>query len=73
MPVPGVLANIAGELTTVVADQSGPRVCVLFDWVAGRSLRTCLTERRLAALGALWRDPPHPPPTPSGPGPGCGT
>jgi Ser/Thr protein kinase RdoA (MazF antagonist) len=53
MPVPDVLANASGDLTTVVADQSGPRVCVLFDWVAGRSLRTCLTERRLAALGAL--------------------
>jgi Ser/Thr protein kinase RdoA (MazF antagonist) len=51
--VPGVLANAAGELTTVVADMSGPRVCVMFDWVAGRSLRTCLTERRSAALGAL--------------------
>jgi Ser/Thr protein kinase RdoA (MazF antagonist) len=51
--VPDVLANAAGELTTVVAGTSGPRVCVLFDWVAGRSLRTCLTERRSAALGAL--------------------
>jgi Ser/Thr protein kinase RdoA (MazF antagonist) len=51
--VPDVLANAAGELTTVVAGTSGPRVCVLFDWVAGRSLRTCLTMRRSAALGAL--------------------
>ena len=47
--VPGVLANTDGELATLVAG----RVCVLFDWVAGRSLRTCLTERRSAALGAL--------------------
>jgi Ser/Thr protein kinase RdoA (MazF antagonist) len=51
--VPGVLANVNGELTTLVADVSGARVCVLFDWVAGRSLRACLTERRAAALGAL--------------------
>jgi hypothetical protein len=28
--VPGVLANTAGELATLVA---GDRVCVLFDWV----------------------------------------
>ncbi len=53
VPVPGVLANVASELTTLVPDQSGFRVCVLFDWVAGRSLRTCLTMRRSAALGAL--------------------
>ena len=53
VPVPDVLANVAGELTTLVADQSGFRVCVLFGWVAGRSLRTCLTGRRSAALGAL--------------------
>ena len=53
VPVPGVLANVAGEMTTLVTDASGPRVCVLFDWVAGRSLRTCLTERRAVALGAL--------------------
>jgi Ser/Thr protein kinase RdoA (MazF antagonist) len=51
--VPGVLASVDGELTTVVADASGPRVCVLFDWVAGRSLRTRLTQRRSAELGAL--------------------
>jgi Ser/Thr protein kinase RdoA (MazF antagonist) len=51
--VPDVLANSAGELTTVVADASGHRACVLFDWVAGRSLRTCLTERRSAELGRL--------------------
>jgi Ser/Thr protein kinase RdoA (MazF antagonist) len=29
------------------------RVCILFEWVAGRSLRTSLTERRIAALGRL--------------------
>jgi Ser/Thr protein kinase RdoA (MazF antagonist) len=51
--VPGVLANSGGELTTVVADASVPRVCVLFDWVPGRPLRTCLTGRRSAALGRL--------------------
>ncbi len=28
-------------------------MCILFEWVAGRSLRTCLTERRAAALGRL--------------------
>ena len=32
---------------------SEPRVCILFDWVAGRSLRSCVTERRSAALGRL--------------------
>jgi Ser/Thr protein kinase RdoA (MazF antagonist) len=51
--VPDVLANRAGELTTLVPDQSGFRVCVLFDWVTGRPLRTCLTGRRSAALGRL--------------------
>lgn len=51
--VPDVLPNAAGELTTPVADGESSRVCVLFDWVAGRSLRTCLTRRRSAALGAL--------------------
>jgi Ser/Thr protein kinase RdoA (MazF antagonist) len=51
--VPGVLANRAGELTTLVPDRSGPRVCVLFDWVPGRPLRTCLTGRRSAQLGRL--------------------
>src|SRR5215469_3604876 len=53
VPVPGVLANADGELATVVADASGPRACVLFDWVAGRSLRTRVTERRSASLGRL--------------------
>ena len=54
--VPGVLANTAGGLATLVADgqaEGGARVCVLFEWVAGRSLRACLTERRSAALGRL--------------------
>ena len=51
--VPDVLPNAAGELTTPVTDGETSRVCVLFGWVAGRSLRTCLTERRSAALGAL--------------------
>ena len=53
MYVPDVQANVSGELTTLVPDHDTARVCVLFDWVAGRSLRTCLTERRSAALGAL--------------------
>ena len=54
--VPGVQANLDGELVTVVTDgrtERGARVCVLFDWVAGRSLRTRLTGRRSAALGRL--------------------
>jgi Ser/Thr protein kinase RdoA (MazF antagonist) len=51
--VPGVLANVSGEVTTLVPDHDTVRACVLFDWVAGRLLRTCLTERRSAALGAL--------------------
>ncbi len=54
--VPDVLANLDGELVTVVTDgrtEHGTRVCVLFDWVAGRSLRTRLTGRRSAALGRL--------------------
>jgi Ser/Thr protein kinase RdoA (MazF antagonist) len=54
--VPRVLANADGEPVTLVADgQAGHRVrtCVLFDWVAGRSLRTRLTARRAAALGTL--------------------
>lgn len=52
--VPDVLPNAEGELATLVTDgraEREPRVCILFDWVAGRSLRTCLTERRSAALG----------------------
>ncbi len=54
--VPGVLANTSGEFATWV--DSGrvglaPQVCMLFEWVAGRSLRTCLTERRAVALGRL--------------------
>jgi Ser/Thr protein kinase RdoA (MazF antagonist) len=54
--VPGVLPNTDGEFATLVADgQAEPerRVCILFDWVDGRSLRSCLTERRSAALGRL--------------------
>ena len=54
--VPDVLANMDGELATLVTDGRaghGPRVCILFEWVAGRSLRTCMTERRSAALGRL--------------------
>jgi Ser/Thr protein kinase RdoA (MazF antagonist) len=52
--VPGVLANVDGAAATLVTDgQARPRMCVLFDWVAGRSLRTCLTTGRAAALGRL--------------------
>jgi Ser/Thr protein kinase RdoA (MazF antagonist) len=54
--VPDVLANVDGELATVVTDgraEHGSRTCVLFDWVAGRSLRTCMTGRQSAALGRL--------------------
>jgi Ser/Thr protein kinase RdoA (MazF antagonist) len=54
--VPDVLANVDGESATLVPDgraECGPRVCVLFEWVTGRSLRTCQTRRRAAALGKL--------------------
>ncbi len=54
--VPGVLANVDGELATLAADgqpDRGARVCVMFDWVAGRSLRTRLTGPQSAALGRL--------------------
>jgi Ser/Thr protein kinase RdoA (MazF antagonist) len=54
--VPGVLANVDGEFATVVADgraERGTRVCVLFEWVPGRSLRTCMSWPRAAALGRL--------------------
>jgi len=54
--VPDVLANTDGEPATLVADdraEHGTRVCVVFEWVTGRSLRTCLTGRRAAALGRL--------------------
>ena len=54
--VPDVLANTDGEFATLVTDGSaepGSRVCILFEWVAGRSLRDCMTERRSAALGRL--------------------
>src|SRR5450631_8280 len=39
--VPDVLANTDGELATLVTNgraEHGPRACVLFEWVAGRSL-----------------------------------
>lgn len=54
--VPDVLANTDGEFATLVGNgRAGhrPRVCLLFEWVAGRSLRTCMTGRRSAALGRL--------------------
>jgi Ser/Thr protein kinase RdoA (MazF antagonist) len=66
--VPDVHANRAGALATDVSvDGSDPRSCALFDWVAGRSLRTRLTPTTAAALGrvaallhrdaAAWRTP----------------
>lgn len=54
--VPEVLANVNGDPATLVADhraEQGTRVCVLFEWVAGRLLRTRMTRRQAAALGRL--------------------
>jgi Ser/Thr protein kinase RdoA (MazF antagonist) len=54
--VPDVLANVDGEFATLVRKDRathGSRVCLLFEWVKGRSLRTCMTERWSAALGTL--------------------
>ncbi len=54
--VPDVLANTDGEFATLVPDSRAEhpsRVCILFEWVAGRSLRSCLTVRRSAELGRL--------------------
>lgn len=54
--VPDVLANKDGGFATLVGtgrSSCGSRVCLLFEWVAGRSLRTCTTERRAVALGRL--------------------
>jgi Ser/Thr protein kinase RdoA (MazF antagonist) len=54
--VPDVVANTDGELATLVTSGRaghGPRTCVLFEWVAGRSLRTRMSGRRSAALGRL--------------------
>jgi Ser/Thr protein kinase RdoA (MazF antagonist) len=54
--VPDVLANTDGDFATLVRKDRaghGPRVCLLFEWVTGRSLGTGMTERRSAALGRL--------------------
>ncbi len=54
--VPDVVANVNGDFATLVSNGGaahGSRICVLFEWVAGRSLRACMTERRSAALGSL--------------------
>jgi Ser/Thr protein kinase RdoA (MazF antagonist) len=54
--VPDVVVNMDGELATLVPEgraEHGSRTCVLFEWVAGRSLRTCMSGRRSAALGRL--------------------
>jgi Ser/Thr protein kinase RdoA (MazF antagonist) len=45
--------NRAGDLGTEVATAEGSRTCGLFDWVAGRSLRTRPTAPAAAALGRL--------------------
>jgi Ser/Thr protein kinase RdoA (MazF antagonist) len=47
--VPGVVPTVDGEAGTDV----GGRTCALFEWVAGRSLRTRLTGPTAAALGRL--------------------
>ena len=54
--VPGVVANADGEFATFVREnraEHAPRVCLLFEWVTGRSLRTSLSGQRAAALGRL--------------------
>jgi Ser/Thr protein kinase RdoA (MazF antagonist) len=54
--VPDVVANTDGGFATLVPDgraEDGSRTCVLFEWVAGRSLRTRMTGGRSAALGRL--------------------
>lgn len=54
--VPDVVANVDGEFATLVRGDRAPhgsRICLLFEWVAGRCLRTSLTGRRSAALGRL--------------------
>ncbi len=54
--VPDVLANTDGEFATLVGGGRagrGPSICLLFEWVTGRSLRTGMSERRAAALGRL--------------------
>jgi Ser/Thr protein kinase RdoA (MazF antagonist) len=54
MAVPDVRANTSGSLATDVSvDGLDSRACTLFDWVAGRSLRTRLTRTTAAALGRL--------------------
>src|ERR1700744_4214465 len=60
--VPDVLANADGEFATLVTDdraEHGTRICVVFEWVPGRSLRTGLTGPRAAALGRLSARLPH--------------
>src|SRR2546430_17578320 len=52
--VPDVLANTDGEFATLVRKDRaghGSRVCLLFEWGTGRSLRTGMTERRAAGVG----------------------
>ena len=54
--VPDVVANTDGELATLVTNgrpDHGSRTCILFEWVAGRSLRTSMTVRRSMTLGRL--------------------
>jgi Ser/Thr protein kinase RdoA (MazF antagonist) len=51
--VPTLRRTTSGHLGTDVSTDAGPRTCALFDWVAGRSLRTRLTRPTAAALGRL--------------------
>lgn len=54
--VPDVVPNVDGKLATRVPSdraEQGSRTCVLFEWVVGRNLRTCMTVRRSEALGRL--------------------
>lgn len=58
--VPDVLADVEGELATPVPNgraAHGSRTCVLFDWVAGRSLPSPGRARGAAAARAGPR--PH--------------
>src|SRR3954452_13379114 len=48
-----VRPNTAGELGSAVAQDSMTRVCALFEWIFGRSLRTRLTAPTATELGRL--------------------
>lgn len=53
MVVPELRRTNSGHLGTDVSTEAGLRTCALFDWVAGRSLRTRLTRTTTASLGRL--------------------